>query len=316
MAEMRPIALFSKHLGWLTVDQLGPVASEMGFTAVQLTVRPGGHVAPERAEIDLPRALRTLQLSGLSVPSVVTAVTDPETDTTRRLVGAIAAAGIPRYRMGWYRFPETVFGDPGNPAGEGATGATREGGARAVQAAIDEARRGFEGFARLNEEFGVQGLYENHAGRFVGASPWNLWYLLRDLPPRYLGVEFDLRHAMIEGWSSWMTAYELLAERMGTVLVKDFRWEADPDGSARVRNVPLGTGVTDFTRLAGLLGRDAYEGPVVLHAEYPVSIAGSEGDRHLHGDQGSVSGAPRDPFTLAAATALMADLRAARKLFG
>ncbi|MFW6288660.1 MAG: sugar phosphate isomerase/epimerase, partial [Spirochaetota bacterium] len=85
---MKPVALFSKHLGWLTIDQLGPVASEIGLEAVQLSVRPGGHIDPERAATDLPRAVRTLQLAGVAVPSVVTALTDPADDLTRRVVGA------------------------------------------------------------------------------------------------------------------------------------------------------------------------------------------------------------------------------------
>ena len=48
---------------WLTIDQLGVVANEIGFGAVQLTVRPGGHVEPDRVERGLPRALRTLTLA-------------------------------------------------------------------------------------------------------------------------------------------------------------------------------------------------------------------------------------------------------------
>src|SRR5690242_5436255 len=66
------IAVFSKHLQWLPFADLGPVIADAGFTAVDLTVRPGGHVAPERVELDLPPAVETLRRSGLTVPLITT----------------------------------------------------------------------------------------------------------------------------------------------------------------------------------------------------------------------------------------------------
>jgi L-ribulose-5-phosphate 3-epimerase len=287
---MKPIALFSKHLGWLTVDQLGPVASEIGLEAVQLTVRPGGHVEPERAAADLTRAVRTLRLAGVSVPSVVTSVIDPAAELARSVVGAIADAGIPMYRMGWYRLPS------GSSADE-------------IRGAVDRAREGLAGFARLNEELGVVGCYQNHAGAFVGASPWQLWELVRDLPEGHLGLEFDLRHAMIEGWFSWQPAFELLRTRVASIDVKDFRWEptsrvpgGDGTTGAEPVSVPLGLGVVDFPPFLERLSTEGFDGPAILHLEYPV--AGHE----LRGNPGSVAGAPRDPLTRAAGDAIRADL--------
>ena len=295
---MGPITLFSKHLGWLTIDQLGPVASEIGFTAVQLTLREGGHVEPVRAEADLRRARRTLQLAGVSVPSVVTAVTDPTTDATRRVLGAIAEAGVPRYRMGWYELRASPD-------------------ARGVTEALSRARGSLEGMARLNEEFGLQGCYENHAGAGrIGASIWNLWDLVKDLPPEALGVEFDLRHARIEGWESWRPAFELLRERIGAVLVKDYAWGADGDPV----DVPLGEGVAPFVELFGLLSASGWDGPVVMHFEY--ALAGAEAEaggvagRELQGRPGSVAGAPRDGFTQVAARAIRRVLERLRGMVG
>ncbi|MFW5685840.1 MAG: sugar phosphate isomerase/epimerase family protein [Spirochaetota bacterium] len=308
---MKPIALFSKHLGWLTIDQLGPVAAELGLTAVELTVRPGGHVEPARAKTDLPRAIRTLRLSGISVPSGVTSITRPSDPETPALLAAIAAQGIPRYRMGWFSLPEVSGGKPTSDP-------------PALRAALDAAKSALEGLVRLNEQFGLQGCYENHAGaRFAGASPWSLWELVRDLPARHLGVEFDLRHAVVEGWSSWEPAYRLLSDRIGAVLVKDFTWEVRHTESGALaalhpQDVPLGEGVAPFPRLFELLRGDGYEGPVVLHAEYPVSPDDDpkRTPRQLEGRPGSVPGAPRDAFTRAAADALRRDLDRLREWIG
>jgi sugar phosphate isomerase/epimerase len=190
-----------------------------------------------------------------------------------------------------------------------------------VRDALDRARDALERFARLNEQFGVRGCYENHAGaEIVGASPWNLWYLLRDLPPEWLGVEFDLRHALIEGWFSWEPAYELLRERIAAVLVKDFTWEVKPGAfpPARPIDVPLGDGVAPFTPLFASLDSDRFDGPVVMHFEYrmdgPGTTASGVAGREIQGTPGSVPGAPRDGFTQAAAHAIGRDLRKLRSI--
>src|SRR5205085_7198967 len=67
------IAVFSKHLQWLPFADVGPAIAESGFRAVDLTVRPDGHVLPEHVEDDLPRAVETLHRAGLTVPMITTA---------------------------------------------------------------------------------------------------------------------------------------------------------------------------------------------------------------------------------------------------
>ena len=301
---MAEVALFSKHLGWLTVDQLGPVAAELGFTGVQLTVRPGGHVEPERVATDLPRAVRTLQLAGLTVSSVVTSLTRPEDPLTHTVLGTIAELGITRYRMGWYELPVAELQSPAGSRNPHSM-------SRRLRDALDSARQSLERFARLNEEAGLQGCYENHVGAgLAGASPWCLEELLRDLPPQWLGVEFDLRHAVIEGWSSWQPAFHLLRDRIGAVLVKDFTWEVEHTDAGTLshlhpRDVPLGEGVAPFPTFLRLLHATGYDGLIVLHAEYPLS--GTDAERRLEGSPGSVPGAPRDAFTRLAAGALVRD---------
>src|SRR5690349_6697912 len=80
------IAVFSKHLQWLPVAEIGPLVVASGFRAVDLSVRPGGHVLPERVEEDLPRAVETLAKYGLTVPMITTAITDASDPLTRRVL--------------------------------------------------------------------------------------------------------------------------------------------------------------------------------------------------------------------------------------
>ena len=95
------LVVFSKHLPDLNYEDLGKTAKELGFDGVDLTVRPKGHVLPERVAEDLPRAVDTLRKHGLTVPMItteLTSATDPAAiPTLRTAAGArnsILQAGI------------------------------------------------------------------------------------------------------------------------------------------------------------------------------------------------------------------------------
>ena len=53
--------LFSKHLPNLNWQKLGQTVKKLGFGGVDLTVRPQGHVLPERAAEDLPKAVAAIR---------------------------------------------------------------------------------------------------------------------------------------------------------------------------------------------------------------------------------------------------------------
>jgi hypothetical protein len=86
----RTYCLFSKHLPELGWADLGRAVKDAGFDGVDLTVRPGGHVLPERAADDLPRLVEALGLPVAIVPGDATniKVTVP---ADLVLAGAIAA---------------------------------------------------------------------------------------------------------------------------------------------------------------------------------------------------------------------------------
>ena len=45
--EPLDVNIFSKHLQFLDYENTGQVAAQLGFSGVDLTVRPKGHVLPE-----------------------------------------------------------------------------------------------------------------------------------------------------------------------------------------------------------------------------------------------------------------------------
>src|SRR6266513_617615 len=81
-ARQPVLCFFSKHLPDLNWKDLGRAVKDAGFDGVDLTVRPGGHVLPERAADDLPRALDAIRRHGLIVPMTTTEIlsaSDPKT---------------------------------------------------------------------------------------------------------------------------------------------------------------------------------------------------------------------------------------------
>ena len=176
------IAVFSKHLQWLPVAEIGPLIVESGFRAVDLTVRPGGHVLPERVEEDLPRAVETLARYGLTVPMITTAITDASDPLTRRVLATAKKVGVSA-------LPDGLLG----------FSAAR----RPAQGTAIEMKPRVAALASLNREIGIRGGYQNHVGTRVGGSVWDLGVLLEGIGPDGLGVQYDIRHAVAEGGQSW-----------------------------------------------------------------------------------------------------------------
>jgi L-ribulose-5-phosphate 3-epimerase len=247
------IAVFSKHPQWLPFADVGPVIAESGFSTVDLTVRPGGHVLPERVEDDLPRAVETLRKSGLTVPLITTAITDAADPLARRVLATAKKAGVSHYRMGYWTFPANT--DP--------------------LVALRELKPRAAALAALNREIGIRGGYQNHVGTRVGGSVWDLGVLLEGIAPDGLGVQYDIRHAVAEGGESWPVTLRMIAPHIDTIALKDLVWAKRADGRWEPRSVPLGEGMVSFDAyLRQLLARGPLP-PATMHFEYaPLEMAG------------------------------------------
>jgi len=64
-ADRLKIHIFSKHLQFLQGQELAKTAAELGFDAVDLTVRKGGHVEPATVAHDLPPLVTAIRKQGL-----------------------------------------------------------------------------------------------------------------------------------------------------------------------------------------------------------------------------------------------------------
>ncbi|MBC7922878.1 MAG: sugar phosphate isomerase/epimerase [Ferruginibacter sp.] len=251
------VCVFSKHLHWLDYPGLAAAAAEVGFDGIDLTVRPGGHVLPERVATDLPKAVAAVRKAGLQVYMLTTAITDADQPHTEAILKTAGGLGIGYYRTGWLSYQAD----------------------QSIPQNLETFRVRLGKLAELNQRHAIHGAYQNHAGTGMGAALWDLWTVLKDLDPRWMGCQYDARHATVEGGNSWPLGLNLLQSHIRTTDIKDFVW-AKKDGKWQEEDVPLGTGMVDFRKYFGLIKQYGIQGPVSLHYEYPLGGA-EHGDREV-----------------------------------
>ncbi len=249
-----PVHLFSKHLQFLDCREAAEVAAQLGFAGLDLTVRPGGHVAPEKVREQLPRAMEAIKGGGSHCRLITTAVANEADPMDMAVLETAAAEGVSFYRTNWFRYHESMD----------------------MKASLKIYRDQLTRLSRLNKKLGLVGCYQNHAGKLIGASAWELHYLLEDSDPGSFGIQYDIRHATVEGGLSWENGLRLLKGHIKSIVLKDFRWER-VNGAYKVVNVPIGEGMVNFTRFFTLLKEYGIDVPAILHLEYP--LGGAE-----HGD--------------------------------
>ena len=252
-APARTYCLFSKHLPELGWAELGRAVRDAGFEGVDLTVRPGGHVLPERAAEDLPRALDAIRAQGVGVPMITTDLTSAAVPHARPLLEAAARGGVRYFKTGYWRF---------SPSPD-------------VRAEVAAAGEALAGLAALAADCGIELGFHNHQA-YIGAALWDIAPAMDRLDPRAAGYYFDPRHAVAEGGGgAWKAATRLVAPRLKMVAVKDCVWVRGAEGW-RIENCPLGEGLVDWPWFGGVLRESGFAGPISLHLEYPIPA----GTRH------------------------------------
>ncbi len=249
-APKYPICVFSKCLQFLDYPQLGEALVKIGFNSAELSVRNKGHVLPENVATDLPKAIKILQQSGITVPMMVTGINNPDDPLTERVLGTASEHGVGYYRMGYLHY------DP----------------KKSIMENLDSHKKVFEKLEKLNRKFGIQGCYQNHAGTGVGGPVWDLYWLLKDFDPEYVGVQYDIRHAIVEGAKSWPLGLDLLSPWIKTWAIKDFDWKT-LNGKSIIENVPLGDGVVDFDAYLEEAIKHKIIRPTTIHYEYDLGGA-------------------------------------------
>jgi sugar phosphate isomerase/epimerase len=247
----RPIHAFTKCLQFLDYKEMAELLARNGFDGADLTVRPKGQVLPENVKKDLPKAYKALRDAGISTEMIVTNISDPTHPDTKAILQTMGAIGIRYYRLGYLSYDNK----------------------KTVVENLDTHKRTFEHLEKMNRVYGVTACYQNHSGSRVGGPVWDLYHLLKDYNPEYMGVQYDIRHATVEGAMSWAIGMKLLAPWIKTTDIKDFIWVKNDEDNWKLKNVPLGTGMVDFKNYFDLYSSLKIKGPISIHYEYDLGGA-------------------------------------------
>ena len=249
-SDQLQVHLFSKHLQFLNYNDMSEAAAEMGFNGLDLTVRRKGHVLPENVEADLPQAVEAMKKHGLNPKLMSTNVWDINIKENRTVLETAIQLGFTHYRTDWLKYPED------KPIAES-------------QAFFAKQAKELEVF---NEKLGIIGGYQNNSGMNVGAPVWDLMPILEATNGKFLGSQYDIRHAVVEGGESWELGLRRIQPFINSIVIKDFKWGI-VDGKWEPVNVPLGEGMVDFKRYFSLLKSYKINVPVSLHIEYDLGGA-------------------------------------------
>jgi sugar phosphate isomerase/epimerase len=247
------IAVFSKHLQFVQGEELAKAAAGVGFDGVDIALRTGGHIEPAAVAKDLPPLVAILRRHGLEVPMVTTGIADAETPFTEDILKVASELGIRNYRFGAYKWDAT----------------------KPYDGQLESMKPRLAKLAVLNARYGMCAMYHTHSGAgVVGASIWDLWYLMRDLDPAAIGINFDVAHATIEGGlGGWIDSFKITGRYLRGIAVKDFAWSKDAKGVAQAQWTPIGDGMVRLPQFFSMVAETPFSGPVQMHYEYPLGGA-------------------------------------------
>ena len=149
-----------------------------------------------------------------------------------------------------------------------------------IEKNINAFRKVFEKFGTLNLKYDIHGDYQNHWGNGFGAPVWDLYDVLNGLDPKWIGCQYDIRHAVVEGGGSWILGMKAIAPYISSSAVKDFIWIKN-DGNWTPQSVPLETGMVDFDKYFEEFKQLENTGPLSLHYEYGIGNVKDRKDQNL-----------------------------------
>jgi sugar phosphate isomerase/epimerase len=244
------IHIFSKHLQFLGYKDMCEAAKEMGFDGVDLTVRPKGHVQPEKVAEDLPRATEAMKAIHLLPLMVSTNVKDADNPIDRKVLEVASQLGYKIYRPGWSKYNQE----------------------QSIEESLVLFERRMKGLAQLNSDLNISGSYHNHSGNYIGASIWDLAQVIGEIPIEHMGCQYDIMHGTIEGGKNWETDFRRIKNHINSLVIKDFKWEKI-NGKWKANYVPMGEGMVDFEKYFALLKKYKINVPVSIHVEYDLGGA-------------------------------------------
>jgi sugar phosphate isomerase/epimerase len=222
------------------LPELAKLVKGWGFDGIELPVRPGYQVLPERIGQDLPKAVKLLEGEGLKIFSIA----GPTDEAT---IAACAEAGVPVIRI------MAPIGPEGYMASE------------------VRLQKDFDSLLPILAKYGVKIGVQNHLDRFV-SNAMGLRHLIENYDPALIGAVWDAAHNALNGEDPEL-GIDIVWSHLCMVNLKNAYWRRTNGPEAeQVTWRPWWTsgrqGLANWQRVAAELKRRMYRGVVCLTAEY------------------------------------------------
>jgi L-ribulose-5-phosphate 3-epimerase len=242
------IGIVSRHLQWTSLEDAIALAAEAGFDAIEWNVRSGGHVAPERVERELPRAVKLTRTAGLGVTMITTSIQDARSAHAEAILSTAQGLGIRYYRGGeYFRYDYN----------------------RDLVVQLEALKPRVAGLAALNQKYRTTWAYHTHsAPGMIGGNVWDIWSVIKDFDPALIGLNYDTGHTTARGGVGWIDAARVAHRQIACLAIKDVKWERRADGRWAAEFCPVGEGMVNFAQVFGYLKTVGFAGPVNIHYEH------------------------------------------------
>ena len=240
------IVLFSKCLQNLNWEELAKACKECELDGVDLTVRDGGHVLPEKVETDLPKVLDIFHKNNLEVSMLTTRLLSADDPFAESILKTAGALNIPYVRIGYHKYRDNSD----------------------IQEQIQKVKNDLQTLTALAEKYKVILGYHNHSGfDNFGGPVWDLLSVFQAINSPFLGSNFDIGHIKAEGFNgAWKTNTVAMLPWIRMIAVKDFIVK-----NHKVEWVPLGTGCVPVKDMLEIIVKKGnFNGPISIHTEYKI----------------------------------------------
>ena len=237
-------SVFTKPWKALPIPQLGELVRKMGYTGIELPVRPGYQVEPESIAKLLPLAAKQLAEAGVSICSVAG-------NTDEATIAACGDAGVPVIRT-MARIPD---------------------GANYVEAEA-ALQREYDALVPALEHHHVTIGVQNHFGHFV-PNALGIARLLGKYDRRHVAAVWDAAHEAVAGGLPEY-ALDVLWPRLCMINLKNafFRRTNGPEAEYATWEYYWTSGrhgLTSWPTVVAELKKRNYKGVICLTAEYSAS---------------------------------------------
>ena len=330
-----PLDVYSRDLQWLrSPPEVAKAVHDIGLQTIDLTVMPHpGHVDPAMVKTELPRFVTGLEKDGVKVSAITCPITDADSPDAEAIIATAASVGIRFYSWGGFKYDES---QPYMPQ-------------------LEALKPRVERLQKLNMKHGIKALYQcRTGGDQVGATLLDLLSVLVNFDPKFVAFRYDTA-TLLQAPGAMVAQLRLAGAYIGGVALNDavFKlelpiWQDGPfagtpqqlvgsssggdnmgtDGGNPLaiggggrplpyhfKEVPVGTGMVDFSKIGKTLKEIHFSGPAECQSEWPLGGAEFGNDKVALPSQSIIRGIKHNRLMVEAAFAPTWNLDIARPAF-